>query len=244
MLANEFEKAGNWLFRWRSYVPLVPAVGLLAALGGFKYPAGSHALDTAWDFVCLSLSLCGLAIRVLAVGFVSRDSSGRNTRGQLADELNTTGMYSLMRHPLYFGNFWIWFGLSLFPRLWWCPVLFSAIYLLIYERIMFAEETFLRTKFGVTFETWSSRTPVFWPRFRSWTPPAHPFSVRAVLRRENSTLLGIVTSYFVLEVVGTRIAEGYFEIDWPWTALFAGTLFLYVVLKILKKLKLLREAGR
>ena len=244
MLTTEFEKAGNWLFRWRSYVPLVPAIGLLAALSGFTYPAGSHALDTAWDFACLTISLGGLAIRVGAIGFVARNTSGRNTRGQLADELNTTGIYSIMRHPLYFGNFWIWFGLSLFPRLWWPPILFSAVYLLIYERIMFAEEQFLRERFGTAYLEWSSKTPVFWPRFRSWTPPVYPFSLKAVLRRENSTLLGIMTSYLVLEVVGTRVAEGHFEIDFVWLALFVCTLILYIVLKILKKRKWLRETGR
>lgn len=244
MLVNEFEKSGNWLFRWRSYVPLILAAVFFAALWGFRYPYGSHALDTAFDLTCFGISLFGLSVRILTVGFVPRDTSGRNTSGQVAGSLNTTGMYSLMRHPLYFGNFWMWLGASLFPRVWWAPVLISVFFLVVYERIMFAEERYLVEKFGPEYVEWASRTPAFWPRFRGWRAPSFPFSVRAVLRRENSSLLAITTVFYVLEVVSTVVAEHKFSLDPVWTAIFACVLVVYVVLKTLKKLKFLNRPGR
>lgn len=244
MLRDEFEREGNWLFRWRSYVPLLLAVVLFSALSGFHYPFGSHYLDTVWDLICYTLSLFGLAIRVMTVGFVPRDTSGRNTSGQVAVRLNTSGMYSLMRHPLYFGNFWMWFGASLFPRVWWSPVLVSVFFLVVYERIMFAEERFLSEKFGDQYLEWSSRTSAFWPRLKTWRPPEYPFSLRAVLRRENSSLLAVTTVFFVLEVVSTVVVERHFELDPVWTAIFGIALGVYAALKVLKKLKLLNEPGR
>ncbi|MGB8874133.1 MAG: hypothetical protein WCC75_12145, partial [Desulfobaccales bacterium] len=45
-------------------------------------------------------------------GLPPRGTSGRNTQGQVAETLNTTGIYSLVRNPLYLGNFLIWLGLS------------------------------------------------------------------------------------------------------------------------------------
>jgi len=47
MLSDEFQKAGNWLFRWRSYLPLVlvvlaiPAAQDSARRAGV-YPTGSE----------------------------------------------------------------------------------------------------------------------------------------------------------------------------------------------------------
>lgn len=238
-LHREFETEGNWLFRWRSYVPLALTAVLFAAMQGFHYPWKSHAIDTVLDFLCLAVSLCGLAIRVATVGFVPNRTSGRNTTGQLADSLNTTGMYSILRHPLYFGNFWIWIGVSLFPRVWWCPVIVALAFLLFYERVMFAEERFLREKFGPMFDAWAARTPALWPKFSLWRPPARRFSLKGVLRRENSTLFAIVAGFFVLEEVGTIIAEGRLTPDPLWAVLFAFGLATYLTLKILKKFRLL-----
>lgn len=238
-LQEEFERSGEWLFRWRSYIPLLLTLVVLAALPSFTYPEGSHGLDTAWDILCLGVAFFGLAIRIYTVGHVPDRTSGRNTRGQVASHLNTTGMYSLMRHPLYFGNFWIWIGVSLFPRVWWCTFLIGLGLLFFYERVMFAEERFLRATFGEAFAEWANRTPAFWPRFRNWQPPALPFSWRMALRREYSGLFAIIASLTFLEVVGTGIVEHRFELEPFWAVLFFLGLASYLALRTLKKKHLL-----
>ena len=87
-LHEEFERSGAWLFRWRSYVPMLLIVVILLALPGFTYPVGNHGLDQVWDFACLAVAFFGLAIRVYTVGHVPDRTSGRNTRQQVASELN------------------------------------------------------------------------------------------------------------------------------------------------------------
>jgi len=244
MLKEDMESTGSWLFRWRSYVPLGLVLVLFISLHGFAYPYGSHTLDLCWDFICLTISLAGLCIRIFTIGFVPRDTSGRNVKGQVATSLNTTGLYSVMRHPLYFGNFWIWFGISLFPRMWWVPLIAMFAFVIVYERIMLAEERFLSEKFGDVYREWASSTPVIWPAFRNWQPPSLSFSWKAVLRRENATLFGIICTFWVLELVAEPIAQGRFTIDRVWTAIFLVALCLYVLLRVLKKMKLLNSSGR
>jgi len=102
------------------------------------------------------ISLCGLAIRVYTVGHTPANTSGRNTAGQLAESLNTTGIYSLVRHPLYLGNFFMWLGVALLIANFWFVIAFVFAYWIYYERIMFAEEQFLRTKFGPTYVEWAN----------------------------------------------------------------------------------------
>jgi protein-S-isoprenylcysteine O-methyltransferase Ste14 len=99
-LREEMEASGRWLFRWRSYLPLCMVVLFLVALRSFHYPYESHLLDEIWEMVCLGISLFGLGVRILTLGSVPSGTSGRNTRNQLANVLNTTGMYSIVRHPL------------------------------------------------------------------------------------------------------------------------------------------------
>jgi len=82
----------------------------------------------------------GLFIRAYAVGHTPANTSGRNTKEQLADELNTTGIYSMVRHPLYLGNFFMWLGAAVLTKNGWFIVAFILLYWIYYERIMFAEE--------------------------------------------------------------------------------------------------------
>ncbi|MGC9453013.1 MAG: methyltransferase family protein, partial [Oceanipulchritudo sp.] len=46
-------------------------------------------------------------------------TSGRNTKQQVAYSLNTTGFYSVVRNPLYLGNFFMYLGIALFTHHWW-----------------------------------------------------------------------------------------------------------------------------
>jgi protein-S-isoprenylcysteine O-methyltransferase Ste14 len=87
-------------------------------------------------------------------GYVPRGTSGRNTRWQVAETLNTTGMYSIVRNPLYLGNFIIVLGILLFVQVWWIVVIGIVGFWFFYERIVFTEEGFLRRKFGTVFLEW------------------------------------------------------------------------------------------
>ena len=126
---------------------------------------------------------------------------------QVAESLNTTGLYSVVRHPLYLGNFLMWLGVALFPRSLSFVAAVVFAFWLYYERIMIAEEAFLRERFGERFDAWADRTPAFIPSLRRWTRPRLAFSLRKVLRKEYNGLLAVVavavvTLCFVLPFLG------------------------------------------
>jgi protein-S-isoprenylcysteine O-methyltransferase Ste14 len=234
-LQEEFEKTGEYFFRWRSYLPLVMAVLFILALAQFRYPFANHGLDLAWDAGCLAMALLGQVVRFFTVGFVPRGTSGRNTRGQVADTLNTTGMYAVVRNPIYLGNFIIWFGLSLFMKSVWFTTIIILCFTIFYERIIFAEETFLRQKFGEVFLEWADATPVIIPKFRNWRPPSLPFSFKSAIKREYGTFFAIITTFTVLELLAGLFNYGTLRIDAIWIKLFIGSGVLYLTIRYLKK---------
>ncbi len=234
-MIEEMQASGNWLFRWRSYLPLAMVVLLFMGIGHFAYPFGSHRWDQAWEILCLSVSLVGLWVRVLTVGHAPSGTSGRNTQRQVADSLNVAGMYSVVRNPLYLGNFLAGLGPTFFLRVWWIPAIYCLVFMLYYERIIFAEEAFLRQKFGAPYVDWARKTPVFWPRFHQWQPSTRPFNWRQVLRREHQTLLGIVAVFFALEAIGEwYLGQSLFD-DSMWNAIAAAALAVFAIIRALRK---------
>jgi hypothetical protein len=194
---------------------------------------------------CLAISLIGLGIRIYTVGHTPKNTSGRNTAdGQVADTLNTNGIYSIVRHPLYLGNFLMWLGPALITGNFWFVVAFTLSYWVYYERIMYAEEQFLQNKFGTTYTNWAARTPAFIPDFKNFRKSDLPFSWKKVLKKEKNGLFALFLIFAVFDVSGELIENktqfNYFVLI---TCVF--TALLYVILKRLKKnTNILDEVGR
>jgi protein-S-isoprenylcysteine O-methyltransferase Ste14 len=246
-LKEEFVKTGNWLFRWRSYFPLFIVPLLLIALRESKYlerTAGETA-EYLWEGFCAAVSFTGLLIRCTVIGYAPKRTSGRNTEKQKAETLNMTGVYSAVRHPLYLGNFFIFLGMVLFIQVFWFAIFAVLSFWLYYERIMFAEEEFLREKFSDAFLRWAERTPAFLPSFRNWQRPVLTFSFKNILKREYTAFFLIIVSFTFLDIAGDIFTKGELNIDLVWSIFFISGLIVYVVLRTLKtKTKILNVQGR
>lgn len=215
------------------------------ALPGFRYPLETHSFDLAWEIVCLVVALVGVGIRAATIGRVPGGTSGRSTRSLGAEVLNTTGLYSVVRHPLYLGNYFMWLGPAMFVGSWSVLVIVTLGFWLYYERIMFAEEAFLRQRFGMEYESWASDTPAFIPRRTGWRPSNLRFSPAAVLRRESSGLFGLVSVFTAIEVGSDFAATGRIIADPLWPALFLAAATLYLSVQVVaRRTRLLRPEGR
>ncbi|MFH2218354.1 MAG: isoprenylcysteine carboxylmethyltransferase family protein [Pseudomonadota bacterium] len=239
-LREEFSKTGAFLFRWRSYLPLLMIVIVLLAMPYFQHPGHSEKLDDIWEIFCMLISCLGIGIRALTIGYAPKGTSGTNTRGQVAELLNTTGMYSIVRNPLYLGNFIIWFGIAMFFRLWWVSLIVTLIFWVYYERIIFAEEEYLREKFGESYLMWAQKTPAFIPNIRNWRRSEVTFSFRKALKNEYKSFFAMIVSYFILEILGDVFAEHKLELDRMWLIILSvSSIFFMVTIIVKKKTKIL-----
>lgn len=243
-LVHEFERSGNWLFKRRSWLPAAFIVIGIIVL----YLTNRQAIifNTTAELIFLGVSLLGEAVRIYTVGYAPKNTSGRNTAaGQIADELNTTGIYSLVRHPLYIGNFFMWLGPVLFVRTSLFIVFFVLIYWLYYERIMFAEEQFLRNKFGEAYDKYSEKIRSVIPRFSGYVRPALPFSFKSILKREYNSFVNIFIIFVLLDLFRNYFLSEriYLTPMWIYTGIPAGLLWIAIRL-IFKKTSLLNDDGR
>lgn len=235
MLRDEFARDGLWLFRWRSALPLPAMTLILAVMLLDPSATPAWARQAPWQAACVAVSVFGLAVRVWTVGRVPEDTSRRSTRERQAGSLNRTGPYSVVRHPLYLGNFGMWLGVAMAPGVWWLAAIVSLAYALYYERIMFAEEQFLHERFGQDYLEWTEKTPAIIPDFRRWQPAGLPFSWRTVLRREYASAFVLVVAFTLIGLAADYTAHRALAFDRTRMMVFGAGLAIYLILRLLKR---------
>lgn len=205
-LIQSYEKSGDFLFKYRGQIPvliLLLAIPILFFTNQNLYVrlalGEATALRITVSIIAILVTVCGLALRAYTVSTTPKGTSGRNTDKQVAKQLNTKGIYSVVRHPLYLANYLIWAGILIFSLNVWAFIIVSLVYWIYYERIMFAEEAYLRQQFGEDFEEWAARVPAFIPKFSLAQKGEMQFSFKTFVRREYVTIFSTVFSYVVVD---------------------------------------------
>jgi len=253
-LQEEFEKQGIFLFKYRGILPLIILaaalwVYILKEIDSNGYFENTY--EKFYEYFCLMVTIIGLFIRAYTVGFTPKNTSGRNTEEQVADELNSTGIYSIVRHPLYVGNFLMWLGIGMFTQNLWFLTAFIFLYWVYYERIMYAEEQFLRRKFEKKYTDWAEKTPAFVPNIKLFKKPSLKFSFKKVLKKEKNGFFAVFLVIFIFKAAGNFFSNKNFDVEAFikqeifWTIAMASSMLIYFILKILKsKTTVLNEEGR
>lgn len=208
-LSESFENSGNFLFKYRGHIPLL--IFVFAIPVAYLTPYSIHRERTNFEtinlFISISIIVLGHLVRARTVGRRHLQTSGRNRSHQVANFLNTTGWYSIVRHPLYLGNALIWMGIAIFLENGWFVIILMLLYWLYYERIMFVEEQFLANKFGDDFLSWSRKTPAFFPSIKNYKKASTRFSWKIVLKNEYPGMLSSMTSFLFVIILKRTVIE-------------------------------------
>ena len=232
-LNQSFDQQGNFLFRYRGQFPVFLFLLAIPFIYTTDYKFIVNYLHFLYIIGCI-ISFLGFLIRFYTIGTTPKGTSGRNTKKQIAETLNMLGMYSVVRHPLYLGNYLIWLGISITTCNMYFIIIMSFLFWLFYERIMFAEEKFLINKFGKEYFEWSSQTPAFFPCFSNFKSPEMSFSLITILRREYASVLSCVIGFVYIEFLKNYSMYGCFKIS---TLTLYILIFLLVIVIILRSLK-------
>ena len=246
-LVHSFEKNGNILFKYRGQIPVILFLMSIPTvyITDYKLFNSNKTLDLILFITCIIFSFSGQVIRAIAIGTSSKHTSGRNTKEQVADALNTKGIYSTVRHPLYLGNYFMWIGIVMFTYNIWFVLVVSLLFWLFYERIMFAEERFLERKFGQDYVDWSMKVPPFWPSMKNHIKTEIPFSMKTILRREYSGITATIIGFVFVAFLRNWFTIGQPRFKMVYVIVFVSGLLISLVLRTLKhKTKVLFEEDR
>ncbi|MBR9832880.1 methyltransferase family protein [Acidiluteibacter ferrifornacis] len=245
-LKDELRAQGNFLFRYRSYLPVIIIVAGLAVFVQTQMTTEAPSWIHLFNIGCFAVSALGLIIRMIAVGYSSDNTSGRNTaQGQIADDINATGLYSICRHPLYVGNYFMWLGIAMLTLNFWFIIAFTLLYWLYYERIIFAEEAYLIEKYGDKYLKFAENVPAFVPSFSKWKKPQNTFSAIKIIRQEKTGILYLFLMFYVFNSISDYLVENqlcFIECYWFW-GLILGIVW-YVVIKTIQKTTTLLKVDR
>jgi len=105
----------------------------------------------------LAIAAAGQAWRIYAAGVIYKNK-----------RLATTGAYSLVRHPLYLGNFLIISGFALACANWVVVLIVIGFLLFYYPAAIRYEDAKLEGIFGDEWRSWSRETPAMFPVRLRW----------------------------------------------------------------------------
>lgn len=244
-LEQSLIKQGSFLFKYRGQFPVILFLLSIPFIYFTSLSQLDHNLVLIFNYFACFLTLLGFLIRFYTIGTTPKNTSGRNTKKQIADTLNTLGIYSIVRHPLYLGNYLIWLGIAIYSYNIEFVILMSLLFWLYYERIMLTEEEFLKSKFQQIFLQWSNNVPAFFPRKFMIKNGHVTFSIISVLRREYSSVLSSIVGFLFIDVIRNIFTCNTLFIS---PLLLNISVFFIVIILILRTLKhhtsILIEEGR
>jgi protein-S-isoprenylcysteine O-methyltransferase Ste14 len=222
-------KVGNVLFKWRSFTP-IPLIALVFII--FK-PDNLNEKN-------IILNLGGFLLSLLGEILSFTGTSGRESYLK-ADALNTTGIYAIVRNPLYIGNFFMFTGIVIVFSNVFAVLVFAVFLILQYYFIILSEESFLKEKYGESYETYCRHVRRILPTFKNYKRNQNPFSLKKVILKENDSIFNMLMMFLLVLLYKERVFSG--SIDRPILYIIPGGILaaLYVAVKIIKKRGTARE---
>lgn len=166
------------------------------------------AYEVYYEMLAVFISILGLSIRVLTRGYSQKPSLKNITKKQNSPVLNTCGVYSLLRHPLYLANFLIGLGVVLWTGNYWFITTFSILYWVYYDHVILIKEKSLKDQYGSQYEKWAQEVPAFLICFKNFKKPTRTFRWKRILYTEKKWLFFTFLIYCFLNVSGEFMTQG------------------------------------
>ncbi len=221
-------KFGNWVFHNRNWFFATLYVTMFI-------PSFTLTDDLSIQIgLGLTIFLFGVMSRGITIGleYIVR---GGLYRQIYADKLVTSGIYSICRNPMYFGNILILLGVGIFSNSALFVFLTIPIFMILYAAIILAEQSFLENKFGEEYNLYTKNVNAIIPGFTKIKEAfkGQEFNLKKVIRKEYNSFFLYLGGLLLLLLYQKHISLIYF--------LIIGIILLvsYLTIRVLKKKKLL-----
>lgn len=182
----------------------------------------------------LAIFLFGVMSRGITIGleYIVR---GGLYRQIYADKLVTSGIYSICRNPMYFGNILILLGVGIFANSALFVFLTIPTFIFLYATIILAEQSYLENKFGEEYKLYKQNVNAIIPDITKIKGAfrGQKFNLKKVIRKEYNSFFLYLGGLMLLLLYQKHISFIYFLI-------IGGILLVsYLTIRFLKKKNML-----
>jgi protein-S-isoprenylcysteine O-methyltransferase Ste14 len=223
-------KIGNFLFKHRSFTPL-PIIVLVFVL--FK-PLDLGGANWMINLGGLLLSIIGELIRVMSVGFAYEGTSGRESYLR-AENLNTTGIYSIVRNPLYIGNFFMFAGIVVVFANLYAFLVFALFLIVQYYFVILAEEDYLKQQYKEQYAEYCQRVRRVIPTFNAYITNRNPFNLKKVIFKENDSVFNMLVMFLLVLLYKEHFFKSSISNSLYYIVPGVILIIIYIIVKVFKK---------
>lgn len=203
-LQQEFERQGYNLITSAKAVPLFILVLGYILLGAIEtYPEHYFFQKTIYEeiyeFACFSFTISGFIILFYTNGYSSNTNLSCKLKSEDHFTFNTDGAYSILRHPIYQGTFIMWLGPALVTGNIFFIISFLLFCCIFFERMMLAEEKYLKKKIGLKYSKWAKSVPVVIPKVTNFKKPNNPFNWSKAFKKSIGKLTLVLIAFFLFD---------------------------------------------
>lgn len=236
-------KIGTFFFRYRN--ALFPLTFVLLFFGG-TLPVFKNEHIKTWEIIIgVIVTLSGQILRALTIGLAYIKRGGKKKQ-VYAGKLVQEGIFAHCRNPLYLGNILILAGVGIAANSLPFVLFGIPFFLFAYLAIIFAEEDYLRKKFGQEFKDYCKRVNRFIPTFSGLgsTIKSIEFHWKRLIVKEYATPFTWIMGMTFLIMKEKYLDWGYEGIKhtlWPVTIFLLLVTFAFFAAWYLKKNKILQS---
>ncbi|MEK1892922.1 MAG: isoprenylcysteine carboxylmethyltransferase family protein [Rhizobium sp.] len=192
---------GNFFFKYRNQVFPLIIVALFLMSPPPAEIGGSVTAERVKDVIALLVVFSGLALRATVIGYAYIQRGGLKKR-VYASDLVTEGMFGVCRNPLYVGNMLVYAGVFLLQGNPTVVIVGIALFMFIYQCIVYAEEAFLEDKFGDAYRAYCADVPRWMLHFGNFAQATHGmvFNVKRVIAKDYSTVSAALLAVLLIEI--------------------------------------------
>jgi len=171
------------------------------------YPA-SLLVDNIMDVLGVMFLLKGTLLRMISRGH-------KKFYSEKGDALVTSGIYSVIRNPMYLGSFYTGVGFVFIVWPWWAVIIFAYLFYLRFRVQILKEEEHLEKLFGAEYLKYCKDVPRIFPSIKKFNKVKLKDIINwkeACDTKEKLGLIGWPMLGVVLETMQENIVFGYTNI--------------------------------
>ncbi|MFX1375888.1 MAG: methyltransferase family protein [Promethearchaeota archaeon] len=140
---------------WKLILIIIPIINL--SFLRFYFPENLSYFDDYWNL----FALLGIVFIIIGINFSKKAKKAYNikTSHQNSSKLITSGVFRIIRHPIYSGWVIIFFGAAIISDSLTSLILCPVLYIIMTIHTLLEEKLILIPKYGKKYENFKEKTP-------------------------------------------------------------------------------------